>query len=250
MRANTTPGHLSTWSGFLFGSVVSVAANVLATRIPPEGADAGWSPTLAAQIGAAVWPLALLISVEVLSRVPWPDRWTWKVAIYLGVGAVALFSAVISYQHIRDLLLHWHYPTLSASVGPLVIDGLMTAAGIGLLAVSRHRQEIANHQDQTSGATTEDQAPTIPPASPVEDPEPAPAKRPKPAPAAKRQPRPVAGDLVERARELVRQAEAAGEQVGRGRLAKELGISDHQARQVLAEARKTPLALVKGADGG
>lgn len=127
-------GKLVAWLGFAFGSIVSIGANVLAARVPPKDAPADWSPRLDSQVGAAVWPVALLLSVEVLSRIPWPDGRLWKFARYGGVGMVALGSAIISYQHIRDVLVSWGYPLLSAAVGPLVIDGLMTASGFALLA--------------------------------------------------------------------------------------------------------------------
>ncbi len=132
-------GKFVAWVGFTFGSIVSIAANVLAARVPPRDAPAGWSPRLDSQVGAGVWPVALLLSVEVLSRIPWPDGRLWKLARYGGVGFVALGSAIISYQHIRDVLVSWGYPVLSASVGPLVIDGLMTASGFALLAIAGGR---------------------------------------------------------------------------------------------------------------
>jgi hypothetical protein len=151
--AGGKPPQVVAWCGFVFGSVVSVAANVLAARIPPRDAPAGWSPRLDAQVGAAVWPVALLLSVEVLSRIPWPDGWLWKLARYGGVGLVAAGSAVISYQHIRDVLVSWGYPVLSAGVGPLVVDGLMTASGFALLAIAgggRAKPTTSHHQPSTN----------------------------------------------------------------------------------------------------
>ncbi|UOX85302.1 hypothetical protein MUY14_26295 [Amycolatopsis sp. FBCC-B4732] len=127
-------GMFVAWAGFVFGSVVSIAANVLAARIPPGDAGANWSPSLVAQLGAAVWPVALLIAVEVLSRVQWPAGGLWRFARFGGVGLVAAGSAVISYGHIRDVLTTWGYSGLGAGVGPLVIDGLMVVSGFALLA--------------------------------------------------------------------------------------------------------------------
>lgn len=127
-------GMFVSWAGFVFGSVVSIAANVLAARIPPGDAGANWSPSLVAQVGAAVWPIALLIAVEVLSRVQWPTGGLWRFARYGGVGLVAAGSGVISYGHIRQVLMTWGYSGLGAGVGPLVIDGLMVVSGFALLA--------------------------------------------------------------------------------------------------------------------
>ncbi|RDI19660.1 DUF2637 domain-containing protein [Lentzea flaviverrucosa] len=53
-----------------------------------------------------------------------------------------------------------------------------------------------------------------------------------------------AGDLVDRARQVLATARDEGRQVGRTRLARELGITESQARQVLTEARRPHLAAV------
>jgi hypothetical protein len=53
----TTSACLVAWAGFVFGSVMSVAANVLHTWLPASEEPPGWSPPVAAQIGAAVWPV-------------------------------------------------------------------------------------------------------------------------------------------------------------------------------------------------
>lgn len=127
-------GKLVAWSGFLFGAAVSIAANVLAARIAPHGAPGDWKPSVVAQVGAAVWPVGLLLSVEALSRVRWPKGTLWNLARYGGAGVVALGSAVISYTHIHEVLLTWGYNGISAGVGPLVIDGLMTVCGFAMMA--------------------------------------------------------------------------------------------------------------------
>lgn len=132
----TPDGRLVAWAGFVFGSVMSVAANVLHTWLQSADRPPGWSPAVAAQIGAAVWPIGLLLSVEVVSRVRWPRGWQWTLARFAGTGAVALGSAVISYGHLRDVLLAWQYDPLAAAVGPLVLDGLMIISGFALLAMS------------------------------------------------------------------------------------------------------------------
>lgn len=136
-------GRVVAWSGFVFGSVMSIAANVLHTWLPAAYQPPGWSPALAAQIGAAVWPIGLLLSVEVLSRVRWPRARLWTLARFGGTGAVALGSATISYGHLRDVLLAWQYDPLAAAVGPLALDGLMVISGFALLAISNARTTSA-----------------------------------------------------------------------------------------------------------
>lgn len=136
-------GRLVSWVGFVFGSIMSVAANVLHTWLPAADMGPGWTPGIASQVGAAVWPIGLLLSVEVLSRVQWQTGFWWSLARYGGAGTVALGSAVISYGHLRDVLAAWGYGTLAAHVGPLVLDGLMVISGFALLAMSTHKKGAA-----------------------------------------------------------------------------------------------------------
>lgn len=128
------PGaRLVAWISFIFGTVVSVAYNVLFAFLPPVGAAPNWKPSVWAVVFSAGWPLALLLSVELLARTAQRRNWFAYVIRYGGMTVVAAFSAVISYQHIRAVLLDWHYPELSAAVGPFVIDGLMVLAGYAMI---------------------------------------------------------------------------------------------------------------------
>jgi hypothetical protein len=124
------------WLGFAFGSIMSVAANVLHTWLPVDTMPPGWTPGVAPQVGSAVWPIGLLISVEVLSRVQWRPGFLWGVARYGGAGIVAVGSGVISYGHLREVLLAWGYGHPGAEVGPLVLDGLMVVCGFALLSMT------------------------------------------------------------------------------------------------------------------
>lgn len=130
-------GRLVAWTGFVFGSIMSIAANVLHAWLPAGHEPAGWSPGIAPQVGAAVWPIGLMLAVEALSRIHWPKGLAWGVARFGGAGAVAVGSAVISYGHLRDVLVAWQYGPMAAAVGPLVLDGLMVVCGFALLAISR-----------------------------------------------------------------------------------------------------------------
>lgn len=143
-------GRMVAWASFVFGSLMSVAANVLHTWLPAAHQPPGWSPTLPAQIGAAVWPIGLLLSVEVLSRVRWPPGWQWTLARFGGTGAVAVGAATISYGHLHDVLLAWQYNALAAAVGPLVLDGLMVISGFALLAISNTRTTPATNDRPSS----------------------------------------------------------------------------------------------------
>lgn len=128
--------RLMAWSGFAIGSLVSVAGNWLAAWLPAGVMPPGWAPSLPSQVGAAVWPVALLVSIEVLSRTAWRPGKAWLLVRLGGMGVVALGSGVISYGHIHAVLLSWGYDWLGAGVGPLVIDGLMVVSGFALLSMS------------------------------------------------------------------------------------------------------------------
>ena len=48
----TGAGRAVAWTGFVFGSVMSVAANVLHTWLPAPRQQTGWPPGLATQLGS------------------------------------------------------------------------------------------------------------------------------------------------------------------------------------------------------
>lgn len=150
------------WVCFLFGTVVSVAFNVMDSFIPPVGAPPGWTPGLWVIVFAATWPLALIGSVELLARLGWSDTIFAKIVRYGVMSAVAVFAAVISYQHIREVLLSWRYNELSANVGPLVIDGLMILAGYAMVMGSKNGEA---KRIASAPKTTTRPAPEIPPQS-------------------------------------------------------------------------------------
>ncbi|MFE3794627.1 helix-turn-helix domain-containing protein [Nocardia tengchongensis] len=127
-------GKVVAWAGFIFGSVLSIVMNWLHTWLPAASKPHGWSPGVWPQIGSAVWPVTLLLAVEVLSRVRWKVGLAWSLARYGGVGTVASGSALISYGHVHDVLESWEYGAVGSAVGPLVLDGLMVACGFALLS--------------------------------------------------------------------------------------------------------------------
>lgn len=143
------PGYWFALTGFLLGSLESIAFNVLAAFIGPDGYTFDlWLSNLPALLGAAVWPVALLVSVEVLARVEWEAHWGWWVVRVSGILLVALASAVISYGHIHAVLRFWKYGWLEAGVGPLVIDGQMLISGFALYTIGRAaRAALATSQE-------------------------------------------------------------------------------------------------------
>lgn len=139
------------WVSFVFGVVVSVAANVAHTFHPSSAQleawqAAGhlvtdWSPEVGSMIAAAFWPIALLLAVEVLTRVRWRRGFLWNAARFGGTGAVALVAALMSYRHMAGLLASYGEDWLSAHAGPLAVDGLMIVAGFALLSMGSKSED-------------------------------------------------------------------------------------------------------------
>ena len=118
------------------GIVASVSANVARIYVPPKNAPVDWSPPVGAIIAAAFWPIALLISLEIISRVQWPKGRVWFVTRYGGLTAVAAIAAVISYRHMSGLLRFYGESGVDATIGPLAVDGLMVVSSVALLAIA------------------------------------------------------------------------------------------------------------------
>ncbi len=126
------------YAGAVLGGAVSVAANVAHSYVPPaEGWPADTAgPELGAVAAAVFWPVALLVAVEILARIAWPEGWRWTAVRFGGLLPVALVAAFVSYQHLSGLLAHYREDPVTAHVGPLAVDGLMVLATAALLATS------------------------------------------------------------------------------------------------------------------
>jgi Protein of unknown function (DUF2637) len=134
---------LVSWLAFVTGITVSIAANILHAH------DSG-PASLAELIGAAFWPVALLLALEVLTRVQWPGGFRWWFARYVGVGLVATVAAVLSYRHMAGLLASWGEDAWNAHLGPLAVDGLMLTAATALLAIS-HTKSTTEMRPKEAG---------------------------------------------------------------------------------------------------
>jgi hypothetical protein len=133
-RPTSGTGRSWAYLGALVGAGVSVAANVAHSYVPPAAAESSWSPHTGAVVGAVFWPVALLVAIEVLARVSWPAGGRWLVVRFGGLGPVATVAAVVSYRHLSGLLSFYGEDAITATVGPLAVDGLMVMATGALLA--------------------------------------------------------------------------------------------------------------------
>lgn len=121
--------------GFATGIGASICGNIAHSFVHDPGKTKS-HPQPGAIIASAFWPVALLISIEVISRVAWPSGKRWQFVRYGGLSVVAAIAAVISYIHLYGVLMAYHESRLSASLGPLAVDGLMAVSSGALLALA------------------------------------------------------------------------------------------------------------------
>ncbi|WP_426510455.1 DUF2637 domain-containing protein [Dactylosporangium sp. McL0621] len=136
-------GRAWAYLGTTLGGLGSLAANVAHCYIPPTGAPASWRPEAGAVLSAMFWPIAVFIAVEILVRTVWPAGGWWRLARFAGLLPVALVAAVVSYRHLSGLFRHYGEDPLTATLGPLAVDGLMVMAAAALLAAHPKPVSIA-----------------------------------------------------------------------------------------------------------
>lgn len=133
-------GRAIAWLSFLLGIGVSIAGNI------GHAASDGMKPGEWA--GAAFWPLALMLTIEILTRVRWQPEKRWIIARIAGLLAVAVVAAVLSYRHLAGLMTYWGEDWANAHLGPLAVDGLMLVAATALLSISKERAAPAELTDR------------------------------------------------------------------------------------------------------
>lgn len=118
----------------------SVAANVLAAE-----------PTIVARSVAAWPPVALLLVVDVLGRVPVASGWAGRLAAG-SAGLVALVAGIASFSHVRHVALEVGESELVAWILPLSVDGLAVVCSVALVEIN-HRLQPTTATGPTSDAS-------------------------------------------------------------------------------------------------
>ena len=149
----TMSGRTWAYAGATLGGLVSIAANVAHSYVPPAQAAADWSPKFGAVVGSVVWPVFLFVAVEILARVAWPHGLTWQLLRWLGLAPVGAVAALVSYRHLSGLLAFYGEEPLVCVLGPLAVDGLMIMATAAILATGQHISTTASTHS-SSAATT------------------------------------------------------------------------------------------------
>lgn len=181
--------------GFLLGVAGSLAGNLEAAWLRYAS---GGHPPYRQQAWAVVWPVLLVVSVEVMSRVPWPTGLSWRNAGWLlarfgGLGTVAASSAVISYGHMRLVLLDSGYGVIGTYAGAICLDAMMILCGYGMLAGRKETEEAPAAHAAAASKNPPPQAPTVdvpsepeaPPVVTVLSSVPQPRREPQPKPGQK-----------------------------------------------------------------
>jgi uncharacterized protein DUF2637/winged helix-turn-helix DNA-binding protein len=111
--------------------VLGVAASVAANVLHAEG-------DVISQIISAWPPLALLITVEIVPRVPIAARW-WSVLRILATVVIAAIAAWVSYWHMVGVALRYGETWDAAHLLPLSVDGLIAVASVCLIELGKTR---------------------------------------------------------------------------------------------------------------
>jgi hypothetical protein len=112
----------------ILGVAASIAANVLhAQDNPISQAIAAWPP------------LALLLTVELIARVP-VHRRTLAAARLVATTAIAGIAAWVSYWHMVGVTAYYGETGASPYLLPLSVDGLIIVASVSLVEISGHLQ--------------------------------------------------------------------------------------------------------------
>ena len=211
MTANLRTARRIAWTAFTLGAAASVAANVAYAK-----------PEIGPRLASAFAPVALLATVEIMSRVPWPAGAWWKIGRFAGTGAVALVAAITSYSHMYGLLLSYGENAFIAAIQPACVDGLMVVASLALLALGNHNQPNTTAIEHTTTPATAD----------TSDPEPVTVPAATPAPASK--PADPSAGLVMSANLLAAQhRNTTGQPITAAVLAERLGVDATTARRLL-----------------
>jgi DNA-binding CsgD family transcriptional regulator len=189
----------------LLGVATSVAANILhALPNPISQAIAAWPP------------LALLLTVELISRIPVQRRSLTAVRL-AATATIAAIAAWVSYWHMTGVASRYGEVGAAPYLIPLSVDGLIVVASVCLVELAGRLQPSADRPD-TAPDTQADSQPDITPEPTPEAPRATPKR-----PARKRD----TGKAVARLR--ARHPDLPAQEIAR-----RLGVTDRTVRRHLS----------------
>jgi len=128
------------------GVAASVVANILhAQQNPISQAIAAWPP------------LALLLTVELISRVP-VHRRSLAVARLAATATIAGIAAWVSYWHMAGVAARYGETGASPYLLPLSVDGLIVVASICLVELGGRISAVETKHDQRTAAAPQPSA--------------------------------------------------------------------------------------------
>ncbi|MFJ8685501.1 DUF2637 domain-containing protein [Micromonospora wenchangensis] len=139
------------------GVAASVTANILHAQANPI-----------AQAIAAWPPLALLITVELVTRIPVHQRALGAIRV-IAASTIAAIAAWISYHHMVGVVARYGETGTVPYLLPLSVDGLIIVASVSLVELSARRRESENPRPASATATP---PPTAVPAATAQPPVP------------------------------------------------------------------------------
>ncbi len=194
----------------LLGVATSVAANILhANPNPISQAIAAWPP------------LALLLTVELISRIP-VHRRSLTVVRLAATAAIAGIAAWVSYWHMAGVTAKYGEVGAAPYLIPLSVDGLVVVASVCLVELAG-RLQLADGEPVTVADTKADIPPDTAPENPAPTPKPAAPTGSRPA--RKRD----TGKAVARLR-------ARHPDLSTPEIARRLGVTDRTVRRHLSAA--------------
>lgn len=120
------------------GVAASVTANILHARHNPISQ------------GIASWPpLALLLTIELISRVPAVRR-SMVVLRVFATSVISGIAAWVSYWHMAGVAARYGETGTSPYLLPISVDGLIVVASISLVELSAKMRDVDNHIRQVS----------------------------------------------------------------------------------------------------
>jgi hypothetical protein len=126
----------------ILGVAASVAANVLHAK-----------GNLISQIIAAWSPLALLLAVELISRVPVQGR-TLTIVRLGATAAISAIAAWVSYWHMAGVAARYGETGASPYLLPFSVDGLIVVASICLVELGGRIRAAAEPEPDVQPAPT------------------------------------------------------------------------------------------------
>ncbi|SCG81570.1 DUF2637 domain-containing protein [Micromonospora rifamycinica] len=123
------------------GVAASVTANILHAQANPI-----------AQAIAAWPPLALLITVELVTRIPVHQRALGAIRV-IAASTIAAIAAWISYHHMVGVVARYGETGTVPYLLPLSVDGLIIVASVSLVELSARRRESENPRPSPATAT-------------------------------------------------------------------------------------------------